>query len=242
MVILISIATFVSTILGGLFAIRFKDRLHLILGFSAGAVIAVAFFDLIPEAIGLGADKYDISTITSVVAMGFVIYMILDRLALLHSHEEDCENDQHDFNKRGKLGVASLSAHSFIDGVALGLAFQVSALVGIIVSTAILIHKFSDGINIVNVVLKNGGEKQKAISWLAISAVAPILGVVLTLFFSLPKTALGIILALFAGFFLYIGAVDLLPESHHRHPKIITTIMTLLGVGVLFLVIKLAGF
>jgi zinc transporter ZupT len=50
---IISIATFVFTFLGGLFALRFKDKLHLILGFSAGAVIGVAFFDLIPEALTL---------------------------------------------------------------------------------------------------------------------------------------------------------------------------------------------
>jgi ZIP family zinc transporter len=51
MIIWISIATLVSTLLGGMFALRFKDKLHLILGFSAGVIIGVAFFDLLPEAI-----------------------------------------------------------------------------------------------------------------------------------------------------------------------------------------------
>ena len=54
MPIIISILAFASTLLGGLFAIHFKDRLHLILGFSAGLVIGVAFLDLIPEEIELG--------------------------------------------------------------------------------------------------------------------------------------------------------------------------------------------
>jgi zinc transporter ZupT len=51
MAVAVSIAAFCMTLLGGMFALRLKDRLHLILGYSAGAVIAVAFFDLIPEAV-----------------------------------------------------------------------------------------------------------------------------------------------------------------------------------------------
>ena len=56
MPILISIGTFVSTLLGGLLALHLKDRLHLMLGFSAGALIGVALFELIPEALGLQAE------------------------------------------------------------------------------------------------------------------------------------------------------------------------------------------
>lgn len=240
MIILISIAALVATLLGGFFALKFKDRLHLVLGFSAGAVIAVAFFDLIPEAIELGGAKYDVGTITSIVALGFAVYMILDRLTLLHSHDHGTE-ENHDNNYRGKLGAGSLSIHSFLDGAAIGLAFQVSSAVGIIVAIAVLVHDFSDGINTVNVILKNGGDKKSAFKWLLVDATAPVLGVLSTLFFSLPEASLGIVLALFAGFFLYIGASDLLPESHHQHPKKITTIMTVLGIVVLYLAIKIAG-
>jgi ZIP family zinc transporter len=70
MVILIGLATFFSTFLGGLFAISFKDRLHLILGFSAGAVIGVALFDLIPESISLGTKNYNISLVMFLIAVG----------------------------------------------------------------------------------------------------------------------------------------------------------------------------
>ncbi len=70
MLTIIIIATFCSTLLGGLFALKFKDRLHLILGFSAGAVIGVVFFDLIPEAIELGSTMYDIPMIMAIAAGG----------------------------------------------------------------------------------------------------------------------------------------------------------------------------
>jgi len=70
---------------------------------------------------------------------------------------------------------------------------------------------------------------------------APVAGVASTRFFTLPGTAFGTALALFAGFFLYIGASDLIPESYHAHPKFLTTIMTLAGAAVLYLAIALIG-
>ncbi|HEY4512296.1 MAG TPA: ZIP family metal transporter [Candidatus Paceibacterota bacterium] len=236
MIILISIATLVSTLLGGLFALRFKDKLHLILGFSAGAIIGVAFFDLIPEAIGLGSKMYDTSTILSIVALGFIIYMLLDRFVVLHSHA----GEEHKDCSRGKFGAGSLSIHSFLDGMAIGLAFQVSTAVGAIVAIAVLVHDFSDGINTVSLILKNNGSGKTAFKWLLVDAFAPMLGVTSTLFFTLSESALGIILAIFSGFFLYIGASELLPESHHSHPTVWTTFSTILGIIVLFIAIKIA--
>ncbi len=269
MIIGITIAAFVSTFLGGLFAIAFKDKLHLILGFSAGAVIGVAFFDLLPEAIELTNGHFSVATMTSIVAFGFIIFMILDRFVLLHSHHSDCDNHHHVHEShaehmavlqshgdpkmgtshthdsangyRGKIGAGSLAIHSFLDGAAIGLAFQISVAVGVIVAVAVLVHDFSDGINTVNLILKNGGTKKQAFKWLAIDAVAPVLGVISTLFFTLPKSALGVVLACFCGFFIYIGASDLLPESHHNHPTFLTTFMTILGAGVLYIAIHVAG-
>ena len=241
MTILIALIAFLSTLLGGLFALRFKDRLHLILGFSAGAVIGVAFFDLIPEAIVLGSKIYDVSFIMTIVAVGFVGYMVLDRSVVFHRHSHEEDEQGQGSRGRGALGAGSLSVHSFLDGVAIGLAFQVSMAVGAVVAVAVLVHDFSDGINTVNLILKNKGNKQGAYLWLIIDALAPVAGVVSTLFFSLSEGALGIILAIFSGFFLYIGASDLLPESHHEHPTAWTTVVTVVGVGVLYFAIKLAG-
>jgi zinc transporter ZupT len=242
MIIFISIATLVSTFLGGMFALRFKDKLHLILGFSAGAVIGVAFFDLLPEALELGKENYNIGLITSIVALGFIIYMILDRFFFFHSHGiDENEGEENILNKRGILGAGSLSVHSFIDGGAIGLAFKVSPIIGGIVAIAVLVHDFSDGINTVNMILKNSGTRIQAFKWLLVDAIAPVLGVISTLFFSVSESTLGVILAIFTGFFLYIGASDLLPESHHNHPTMWTTVATILGVVVLYGAIKLAG-
>src|ERR1035437_3826058 len=253
MLILIALATFVSTLTGGLVALKLKDKLHLILGFSAGAVIAVAFFDLMPEAISLGSIYYSRATLLSIVALGFLVYLVLDRVIFLHSHADDHDNAHFHGQEetatsyeskqiqRGILGAGSLSIHSFLDGVAIGLAFQVSVAIGAVVAIAVLVHDFSDGINTVNLILKNKGEGARAFRWLVVDAIAPVVGVVSTLFFTLPESALAIILAIFSGFFLYIGASDLIPESYHGHPKFLTTAMTLLGAGLLYIAIHVAN-
>jgi len=236
--ILVALATFVSTLLGGAFALRFKDKLHLILGFSAGAVIGVAFFDLLPQAIALSSDKHSVAFVTSIAALGFMLYMLLDRAVVIHTGGEEGMGRH---RARGRLSAGSLAIHSFLDGAAIGLGFQVSTAVGAIVAIAVLAHDFSDGINTVSVVLKHSGTRADALRWLLLDAIAPVLGVVVTLFYSLPSDALGTVLALFAGFFIYIGASDLLPESYHAHPTKLPSIMTLLGAAVLFVLVKVAG-
>ncbi len=234
---LIGLAALTTTLLGGMFALKLRDRLHLLLGFSAGAIIGVAFFDLLPEAIELAEKSYSVSTVCAVIAAGFVVYMLLDRLITLHSDQEEEGHHHH----RGVMGASSLVFHSFLDGVAIGLSFQVSVAIGSIVATAVLIHKFSDGINTVNMILRSGGSQKSAIKWLAISAAVPVLGVWLSVFFALPQESLGLLLAVFCGFFIYIGASDLLPETHHSHQITWTTAMTVLGMATIYLAIKFAG-
>ena len=113
--------------------------------------------------------------------------------------------------------------------------------VGLVVAAAVLAHDFSDGINTVTVVLKNRGRRIRALKWLLLDALAPLLGVVSTYFYSLSQAALGLVLALFCGFFLYIGAADLLPESHHRHPKRLTAALNIAGAALIWITIHLAA-
>jgi len=231
LLIVIAAAAFVSTFLGGLLALKLHDKLHLILGFSAGAVIGVAFFDLLPEAINFGEKFHSPAVILSFTALGFLSYLVLDRVLLFHG----------DAAPRGRFAAGVLCIHSLLDGVAIGLAFQASREVGIVVAIAVLTHDFSDGINTTNMVLKNQGRSSQALRWLIVDAAAPVLGIASTYFFTLPGEGFGAALALFAGFFLYIGASDLIPESYHAHPKFLTTAMTLGGAAVLYLAITLIG-
>lgn len=232
-------AAFVATLLGGAFALRFRDQLHLILGFSSGAVLGVALFDLLPEALDLTSRRYSAATVTLVVAVGFFAFMLLSRVVLLHPESEEHEHGGSD-GRLGSLGAASLSLHSFLDGVGIGLAFKVSPTVGGVVAAAVLAHDFSDGINTVTMILRDRDERRRAVRWLLLDAAAPLLGVATTFFYSLDDVGLGVVLALFCGFFLYIGASDLLPESHHRHPKLLTGITNILGAVFIWLAIHFA--
>lgn len=236
--IILSLAAALATFFGGAVALRLRDRLHLVLGFSAGAVMGVAFFDLIPEALELAKSAVPTRGIITIVAVGFALYLVIDRVVALHSHTHD---DGHEHHRRGLLGASALALHSFLDGIGLGLAFQVSPSVGFIVALAVLAHDFSDGINTVTMIVKAAGTRSRAMRWLILDALAPLLGVLVTFLFSVSTAQLGILLALFAGFFLYIGASDLLPESHHEHPVYWTTFSTILGMAVLFFVVSFAA-
>jgi ZIP family zinc transporter len=219
---------------GGLFAIRLKSSSHLILAFSAGAVLGVFFFDLLPESFSLGIKQYSIEVIVLSIAAGFTVYFILDRLALLHTHNHPGEHGQ-----RGNLGAGSLSAHSFLDGLAIGTAFQFSSALGIIIAVAVIAHDFSDGVNTVTVVLKDKGKDLKALRWLMVDSLTPIAGGASTLFFHIPQPLFGLILGIFSGFFLYIGASDLLPESQRHVQSYKSILLALLGMILIYGAVKL---
>lgn len=237
--IISAIAIFLSVTFGGLFALKFKDKLHLILGFSAGSVVGVAFFDLLPEAYELGGGFYEPGTIALFIVSGFLLYMILDRVFLSHSHHDEGECENH--NHRGKLGAGSISLHSLMDGIIVGLSFQVSTAIGIMLALAIFAHAFSDGINVVNMIVRVGGEIKEAKKWLFIDSIAPALGILLSILIKIPENIFPILVSVFTGLFIYLGASDLLPESHHNHPKIWTTISTILGIILIFIVTKISG-
>ncbi len=238
--LLIASAAFAATMLGGLVALRLKDRLHLILGFSAGAVVGVAFFDLMPEALRLA--PADPGRTMVWVAAGFLFYLLLDRVALLHGHDDHNGHGGHGHAPpRGALGAATLVTHSMFDGLAVGFAFQVSATIGLAVAIAVVTHDFSDGINTMNVVLKNGGTRREGLRWLAADALAPAVGVGLTFLVHPAGPVFATVLAVFAGLFLYLGAGDLVPESQHAHPKFLTTAMTLLGAALIYVANAVTG-
>src|SRR5579862_2747888 len=161
LLLIIAAAAFASTLAGGLLALGLRDKLHLILGFSAGAVVGVAFFDLLPEAVNVGLGGP--ALIMSWTAAGFLAYLVLDRILLFHAGTAP----------RGGAGALVLCCHSLLDGVAIGLAFQASRDVGIVVAVAVLTHDFSDGINTMNIVLRSGGDRSRALRWLLADAVAP---------------------------------------------------------------------
>jgi ZIP family zinc transporter len=211
MPIVLAAVTLVSTGLGGMAAFRFRDRLHLLLGFSSGAVLAVGLFDIIPEVFALD----DGSSYMPFAAVGFLGFFWLERYTAMHrSHEHVHATTTHD-QELGALSAGGLVLHSFLDGVAIGVGFQTSTKVGLLIALGIMVHDLSDGLNTVTVVLAHGISPRRATYWLAMDMIAPVAGAVTTLGFNL-RSGLPWVLAFFAGSFLYIGASDLLPEAREH--------------------------
>jgi zinc transporter ZupT len=227
-VMLIALGACAATMTGGLLSLKLTGRLPLVMGFSAGAVIGVAFFDLAPEALEAGKGLYEPRTLLAIAALGFFFYALLDRLVARH----DCEDRVNP--ARGLVGAMSFSAHSVMDGFAMGIAFQVNREIGLIVATAVLAHDFADGLNTVNMVMKHGGARGFALRWLTADALAPVAGAALSLMLVPSANLLAVLLALFCGFFLHIGANGLLPERANPRPS--TTVAILLGAAFLYAV------
>ncbi len=231
LIIWIAIAAFVSTLIGGLIAIRLKKALPFFFAFSTGTLIAVAFLDLLPESIELAQGiALDTKYIFLTIVLSFLFYSFLEKYFLAHHHHED---DDHG-HILGPIGAGSLVLHSFLDGAAIGAAFQVNPAVGLIVALAVIAHDFTDGINTVTLMLKNKHNSKRAMIFLVMDALAPVLGILLTTLINIDQKILAFILAFFIGEFIYIGAANLLPETH-KHKSWFITLFMILGAGLIYL-------
>jgi ZIP family zinc transporter len=231
-VLVVAFLTGIVTLLGGTLALRFRSALDLLLGFSSGSIIGVALFDLLPGALDLAGEKHGALSITSAIAAGFALYLTADRASFIFAA---------DSSGRHHFAPAALTLHSFLDGLGIGLAFHVSSAAGVIVAIGVLAHDLIDGANTIVVTLSGGARKSIARSWLVADAVAPSLGILLGSVIAIPDFSLAIMLGLFGGFFLYVGASELLPRSHSRSPRMSTIAATLAGLAFICAVTWLAG-
>lgn len=239
MVLILSIVTFFSTFFGGLFGLKHKDKLHLILGFTAGVLIGVVFFDIFPEIMSLTQSLRINSTYPMLaLVVGFLLFHIFEKVLLIH-HAHENEYGVHKHPTVGVLSALALSGHSFMDGVGIGLAFQVSIAIGILVGIAVIAHDFSDGLNTVSLMLTHKNTDKKSFYLLLLDAIAPVLGAISTLFFHVSNSFLLLYLGFFAGFLLYIGASDILPEAHSEHSSYKTILLTICGIILIFIVSRM---
>ena len=222
--------TVLSTLAGGYVALRLRRDLATLIALTGGVVVAVALFDVLPEALEAVGDEHRVMTL---VGAGFLFFFFAERLLVLHHRDEPEQARAHEHV--GVLGAAGLSAHSFVDGLGIGLAFGLDETTGFLVFVAVVSHDFADGLNTVSFVLSQTDDRRRAIRWLAIDAIAPLLGAIVGTALSLSEQNLGYMLAAYAGFFLYMGATDLLPEAH-RHPSPLRVGLTALGFGAVFAV------
>ncbi|WP_158914971.1 ZIP family metal transporter [Caulobacter sp. S45] len=230
----LGLAASAATLLGGVLALRLGARIRLATGLTAGALLGVALFDLIPEAFQLGGE-HGSQGVALALGCGFAGYMFLHRL-LSGVGEKGGARASH-------LGAASLTVHSFLDGLAIGLAFHISPAIGWPVALAVVAHDMSDGMNTVGLTLTLAGLQRRRIAhgWLAADVLAPIVGVAASGVVQVGPHGLAPLLAVFGGAFLYLGAVELLPRSYRERPLPSTTGAAILGLAVIYGAVRLAG-
>lgn len=224
-----ALLAFVMTLAGGAFAFRYQRHIHAIMAFSAGLLIGVAFLDLIPELFELATSlNLDVRRLMLTVIGGFVAIFLLEKLTIIHSEKaHDSPGHRHQV---GLVGAIGLSFHSFLDGLAIGVAFQAGSEVGFLVLLAVLAHDFADGLNTVTFMLATRNSRWRTVMLLVVDALAPVAGALLANVLEIEPRMLAYQLAFFAGFLLYLGASDLLPHGHER-PRFALIFSTIAGLA-----------
>lgn len=240
--VLVALGAVVATFLGGLLALRARKRMHLVLGLSAGLLLGLVAFDLIPEVFKLSS--LEIGHVPAVMVLfvfGFLALHILERYSGAHEPHDSKYSDTHEHthNATGVIAASAMVIHVFLDGLAIGLAFQVSSSLGWIVAIAVLAHAFTDGLNTVSMLISAGKWQKQAIMLLIADGVARSTGAILGAKVVVGDNVLGLYLALFAGFLIYLATSHILPEAHSTKPSRMTLLATVAGVVFMFVIVTL---
>jgi len=242
--ILLAALTAVATTTGGFIAIKVKDRLHLVLGLSAGLLLGLVAFDLLPEVFEMNTSTFgNVPLVSIALVIGFLLLHFAEQLFGSHepAHSDYGHDHEHSLNIAGTLGAAAMAGHVFLDGLALGLAFKVSNALGYAVFIAILAHAFSDGLNTVSLLIKSGHWTKTSILLLGADAVMRISGAALGSYIAFSDQSMALYLAAFSGFVIYLATSHILPEAHARHPSRLTMLATIAGVVAMWLIVGNIG-
>lgn len=209
------------------------------LPFGAGALLAAAFLDLLPESFKMG----DAEALLVWALAGFLAFFLMERSApWFHHHHEH------------KLGVKNPSQgvmvmigdllHNMIDGVAIGAAFLVNPASGFITTLAVSAHEIPKELGTFGILLSRGWKDKKVILANIATAVGTLLAASVTFWLgSTVQMPVAELLALTSGFFIYVAASDIIPDIHEQPRKIGTVQAGVLvaGVVVVGLIIRLLG-
>lgn len=239
-------ATVIGSLLsfiGGLFLLQSKRRrklaLLLTLPFGAGALLAASFFDLLPESFELG----DPATMLIWTLIGFIVSFVLERSASWFHHHHDHQELVKNAGQRPLIIIGDI-LHNAIDGIAIGAAFAVSIPTGIITTIAVSAHEIPKELGTFAFLLSRGWKDTTVLIANLLTALATVAAAVIVYLLSLGEDlAIGPLLALTAGFFIYIAASDVIPDIHEQPRRIGTIQAVTLVVSVAFvgLVIYLLG-
>lgn len=211
----------VFSLVGGMLLLMKRISVKLVqriaVPFAAGALLAAAFLDLLPEAVEHGES---LPVIMSLVLSGFVLFFVLERfLGWFHHHHDHDAVGVHTKRQRStrSLIVIGDTIHNAIDGMVIGAAFLADPTVGIITTIAIAAHEIPQEVGDFGVLLALGMRRRNVLLVNIASALVTVLAA--SLIFGLGSSLAvfePILLALAAGMFLYIAASDLVPTIHEE--------------------------
>ena len=238
--IALALFTGLGTALGGLLALRTKDRLHLVLGLSAGLLLGLVAFDLLPEVFQANTSKIGgIRTISLALVFGFLLLHFVERL--FGSHEPTDSEYQHGHTHQssvgGLFGALAMGGHVFLDGMALGVSIHLGSSFALPVIIALFSHAFSDGVNTVSFLIRANKWNRYSMFLILFDSAARVSGAMLGSSIKPNTSFISIYLAVFAGFIIYLATSHILPEAHSRHPSRFTLLATLVGIGGMWLVV-----
>lgn len=189
---------------GGLVSERALERhATALVGFAAGALVAAAFVDALPEAYrGVGAAA-------SLWALGgFVAAALFEWGLPTHGHEEAAP--------RTAVPTVLLSAdalHNCVDGAAIAAAWLLSSRAGLATAIAVVAHEVPEEVGDFALLRRFGWSRRGALGALFAVQLSAVLGAVAVVVATgLATHVADAVVAVAAGSFLYIGAADLLPE------------------------------
>lgn len=237
--IIFAAITVLATTLGGFIALRASDRFHLVLGLSAGLLLGLVGFDLLPEVFEMNKTMWlGVPAVSVAILAGFLSLHIIEGTFGSHEPaESDYGHDHEHHNIAGAVGAVAMGGHVFLDGIGLGVAFQIDNKLGFAVFIAVLVHAFSDGLNTVSLMVKSGHWTSRSYALLGVDAIARIGGATFGTYLVLSESLMSIYLALFSGFLIYLATSHILPEAHSRHSSRWTFGATFLGVAIMWVVV-----
>ncbi len=226
-------ATFVLTLGGGLIVLRLQVYQGIVFAFCAGALIAGALMEVIPESLELlsttGSTFHHHHILLS-CALGFLCFYLVEHLT--HQREAPAEQAAHHAHAphAGIWGATGILVHSLFDGFAIGQGFHAGEHVGWAIALGITLHKIADGASIAGVMLGTRQTVRATRIMLVLTALAPLAGVYAQSFVTFQTALLALLLAWFGGVFLYLGAGSLLPAAHDASHSRQLPVATLAGV------------
>ena len=185
-----------------------RAALGILVGFGAGFMLAVALLAMLPAAMNANGGAL-------AVLLGYLLVHLTQHVLTPHFHYgEETHAEAMVSEGIGVWALVGLLPHSFFDGVAISSAFLGGHSLGVLVFTAVLLHKIPTGVSLASVMLASGNSRRRTMLAVGLIALVTVLGALITPGMTL-LADYG--LAMAAGVTIYVAASNLIPESQHAH-------------------------